>query len=349
MLFIRPSKKSDIDSLLSISARVGSGMTSMPNCAASWEKKLHLSDLAFNNAQAPEQSCYFMVLEDSETGNIAGTTAIYTGLGLSQPFYSYQRSTVTKQSDTLNKTKHSETLTLVEHFKGASEVGSLFLLPEYRQPGVGQMLARSRYLLMADAQHRFSDRVMAELRGWVNEDDQSPLWQALGSKFFDMPFQDAVTIAATQGSDFITELMPKHPIYTDLLPRSAREVLSKPNNSSAPALRMLEKEGFTHQGLIDLFDGGPSVEAQLSSIKTIKDSQIGSVKGVDHLTDSDQDFYVSNANLPNFCLTMTKGRVSDNGTLLLSQETIDQLNIEQAQVRFVPIMRSKKASDQQAA
>lgn len=349
MLFIRPSKKSDIDALLAISQRVGSGMTSMPTCAASWEKKLHSSHTAFNSAQAPEQSCYFMVLEDSETGNIAGTTAIYTGLGLHQPFYSYQRSTITKQSDTLNKTKHSETLTLVEHFKGASEVGSLFLLPEYRKPGVGQMLARSRYLLMADSQQRFSSRVMAELRGWMDEDDKSPLWQALGSKFFDMPFQEAVTIAATQGSDFITELMPKHPIYTELLPKAAREVLSKPNDSSAPALRMLEKEGFTHQGLIDLFDGGPSVEAQLREIQTVKNSQVAPVTSIDNLSNSDQDFYISNASLPNFCLTMAKGRVSENGTLLLNRETIDQLNIEQAQVRYVPIMRSKKATDQRAA
>jgi arginine N-succinyltransferase len=348
MLFIRPSKKSDIDSLLTISARVGSGMTSMPNCAASWEKKLHLSDLAFNNAQAPEQSCYFMVLEDSETGNIAGTTAIYTGLGLSQPFYSYQRSTVTKQSDTLNKTKHSETLTLVEHFKGASEVGSLFLLPEYRKPGVGQMLARSRYLLMADSQHRFSDRVMAELRGWMDEDDKSPLWQALGSKFFDMHFQEAVTIAATQGPDFITELMPKHPIYTELLPKAARAVLSKPNDSSAPALRMLEKEGFAHQGFIDLFDGGPSVEAQLQNIKTVKESQLAQVKGGAVLTNADQDFYVSNADLQNFSLTMAKGRLTDNGTLLLSDETLKTLDLTKAQVRYVPVMSSKKASQQAA-
>ncbi|MEH6446118.1 MAG: arginine N-succinyltransferase [Oceanospirillaceae bacterium] len=345
MLFIRPSKVTDIEALLNIANSVGDGMTSMPSCETSWQRKLQSSAQAFNNATAPEQACYFMVLEDSETGDIAGTTAIYTGLGLQQPFYSYQRSTTAHQSESLNTVKHNETLTLVEHFKGASEVGSLFLLPKYRQPGVGQMLARARYLLMADAQHRFSDRVMAELRGWFNEADESPLWQALGSKFFDMPFQEAVTIAATQGPDFITELMPKHPIYTDLLPQSAKEVLGKPNNSSAPALRMLEKEGFKHKGLIDLFDGGPSVDIKLSEIKTIKDSLKGTFQASSALAAGDQDFYISNGNLADFCLTMAKGRVAENGSLLLANETIDLLALsDSAQVRFVPVMQSKKAN-----
>ncbi|OUS39653.1 hypothetical protein A9R01_00730 ['Osedax' symbiont bacterium Rs2_46_30_T18] len=346
MLFIRPSKLTDLDALLAISNNVGDGMTSMPKCAKSWELKLQSSANAFNPDNSGQQDCYFMVLEDSDSGDIAGTTAIYNGIGTTQPFYSYQRSTITNKSITLNTSKQNETLTLVEHFKGATEVGSLFLLPQYRKPGVGQMLARARYLLMADATERFSDKVMAELRGWFNEAGDSPLWQALGSKFFDMPFQNAVTIAATEGSAFITELMPKHPIYVDLLPQAAREVLSKPNDSSAPALRMLEKEGFRHSGLIDLFDGGPSVDIKLSEIKTIKDSRVSQFQSTDQLKGSDQDFYITNTSLNDFCMTMAKGRISDNGTLLLAQQTIDLLKLDQhsSSVRFVTVMHSKKSS-----
>lgn len=340
MLFIRPSKMSDIDALLDIANNVGNGMTSMPKCVSSWEKKLTSSEHAFNSEHAPQQACYFMVLEDSETGGIAGTTAIYNGLGLAQPFYSYQRSSVISQRHSLKTSKINETLTLVEHFKGATEVGSLFLLPQYRKPGIGQMLARSRYLLMADAQQRFAHKVMAELRGWVNERNESPLWQALGSHFFNMPFQEAVNIVATQGSGFITELMPKHPIYVDLLPSAARETLSKPNSSSAPALRMLEKEGFKHRGLIDLFDGGPSVDIKLGDIKTIKESRVNSVKHSAKLNDTDQFFYISNSRLADFSLLMAKGRVTDAGEIMLNQATVEQLKLQEptSQVRFVPVM-----------
>ncbi|MEM5527655.1 arginine N-succinyltransferase [Gammaproteobacteria bacterium AS21] len=347
MLFIRPSKMSDLDELLAISSSVGDGMTSMPNCKKSWQKKLQLSEQAFTRKTPAAQSCYFMVLVDSTNQKIAGTTAIYTGLGLSQPFYSYQRSTTIQQSNSLKTTKSSETLTLVEHYKGATEVGSLFLLPQYRLPGVGQMLARSRYLLMADAQERFSDTVMAELRGWLDKSGQSPLWQGLGSHFFDMSFQQAVTVAATKGSDFITELMPKHPIYTDLLPLSAKEVLSIANESSAPALRMLEKEGFKHNGYIDLFDGGPSVDAKLSEIKTIKDSQVSKIEVSNDIQQSDETYYISNSSLQNFCLIMAKGKLSAQGSLLIDAAAYDLLKLDSSSNngRFVTLMSSKKRAN----
>jgi len=347
MLFIRPSKMSDLDELLAISSSVGDGMTSMPNCKKSWQKKLQLSEQAFTSQTAPAQSCYFMVLIDSTNQKIAGTTAIYTGLGLNQPFYSYQRSTTSQHSNSLQTVKNSETLTLVEHYKGATEVGSLFLLPQYRLPGVGQMLARARYLLMADAQERFSDTVMAELRGWLDQSGQSPLWQGLGSHFFDMSFQQAVTIAATQGSDFITDLMPKHPIYTDLLPQSAKEVLSTPNDSSAPALRMLEKEGFKHNGYIDLFDGGPSVDAKLTQIKTIKDSQVTKVEISNDIQESDETYYISNSSLQNFCMIMAKGRLSAQGNLLIDKSAYDLLTsgCSTNNARFVTLMSSKKTAN----
>jgi len=350
MLFIRPSKLSDLEALLLLSAQVGGGMTSMPTCEASWRRKLQSSEQAFSDHAAP-QSCYFLVLEDSSNGNIVGTTAIYTGLGLTQPFYSYQRRAITRQSDSL-KTKHcSESLHLVEHFKGATEVGSLFLLPEYRLPGIGQMLARARYLLMSDAKTRFSKQVMAELRGVVNNDNKSPLWDALGSKFFNMEFQAAVNVVATQGSTFITELLPKQPIYVELLPKSARDTLSKPNVQSAPALRMLEKEGFLHSGFIDLFDGGPSVEAQLEDIKTVKESQLVSVIGTEDSSTVDE-YYISNASLADFRLIKAYGRINNKGQLLLDQKAIAQLKLKGAnpKVRIVNVMKSKQQnSGSQAA
>ena len=342
MLYIRPSKISDLDALLTLSAQVGDGMTSMPTCRHSWLDKLHSSAQAFSQRPSTTKNCYFMVLEDSANQRIVGTTAIYTGLGLEQPFYSYQRQRITRKSNSLKTVQQSETLSIVEHFKGATEVGSLFLLPQYRQPGVGQMLARARYLLMADAQSRFSNQVMAELRGVIDDTNKSPLWEALGSKFFDLDFQQAVNVMATQGPAFITELMPKHPIYVELLSKSAKNSLSVPNNSSAPALRMLEKEGFKHHGIIDLFDGGPSVEATLSDIKTIRASKHTDFAHINQLDANDLEFYISNASLENFRLIKAQARVSNSGTLLLDNKSIQLLNLNTATnaVRYVAVMKS---------
>jgi arginine N-succinyltransferase len=69
-------------------------------------------------------------------------------------------------------------LHLVNDFDGASEIAGLFLHPDARTGGMGAMLARSRYLFIAQHRERFGDQVVAELRGWM-EGDTSPFWDAV--------------------------------------------------------------------------------------------------------------------------------------------------------------------------
>jgi arginine N-succinyltransferase len=68
--------------------------------------------------------------------------------------------------------------------------------------------------------------------------------------------------------------MPKHPIYGVLLTQEAQAVMGKVHPQTAPALRLLEQEGFRYQGYIDIFDGGPTVEAPLSDIRSIRESRL---------------------------------------------------------------------------
>jgi arginine N-succinyltransferase len=65
-------------------------------------------------------------------------------------------------------------LTLVTDFDGCSEVGGLFLHPGERAGGLGMLLARSRYLFIKQHRKRFGDRVLAELRGVIDEAGGSP-------------------------------------------------------------------------------------------------------------------------------------------------------------------------------
>ena len=39
------------------------------------------------------------------------------------------------------------------------------------------------------------------------------------------------------------------------------------------AMRMLEREGFSGEGYIDIFDGGPTMSAKTDEIRTIRDAQ----------------------------------------------------------------------------
>ena len=76
-----------------------------------------------------------------------------------------------------------------------------------------------------------------------------------------MTFPEADEFNAVHGTRFIADLMPKTPIYVDLLADSAKAVMGQPHPSGRAALRMLEQEGFTFDRYIDIFDGGPTVTA----------------------------------------------------------------------------------------
>src|SRR5207244_12490791 len=123
-------------------------------------------------------------------------------------------------------------------------VDGLFCRPHLWPFGVVSRLARIRYLFMKLHRARFGDRTRAELRGVMDEVGNSPFWDALAGRFFGMTFPEADEFNAVHGTRFIADLMPKTPIYVDLLAESAKVVMGQPHPSGRAALRMLEHEGF---------------------------------------------------------------------------------------------------------
>ncbi|MCD5794144.1 arginine N-succinyltransferase [Klebsiella pneumoniae] len=69
------------------------------------------------------------------------------------------------------------------------------------------------------------------------------------------------------------ELMPAYPIYISLLPEAARGVIGQVHPNTAPARAILEKEGFSWRGSVDIFDAGPVLEADTDQIRAVRDSQ----------------------------------------------------------------------------
>ena len=139
MLVLRHARLSDLGDLMEISRAVGSGMTSMPANEGAWVEKLTRSVESFGKdvVEGPGGEVYFLVLEDTEKQKAVGTTAVYAGVGLQTPFYSYKLSTLTTASAVLQKTKHTRILSLVNDYTGTTEIGSLYLSPDYRKLGVG--------------------------------------------------------------------------------------------------------------------------------------------------------------------------------------------------------------------
>ena len=100
------------------------------------------------------------------------------------------------------------------------------------------------------------------MRGVSDENGRSPFWEWLEAHFFSMDFPTADYLTGIGNKVFIAELMPKYPIYVNLLSQEAQNVIGKVHKKTEPALRLLQEEGFSCRGYVDIFDGGPTVEAK---------------------------------------------------------------------------------------
>jgi arginine N-succinyltransferase len=279
---IRAARDEDIQHLYEMAKLTGGGFTNLPPEKKTLKAKLERTKAAFANADdAHGEELFVLMLENAETGEVRGTCQIFTSVGNNVPFYSYRRSTETKRSELLNRTFHSEILTLSNDLKGSSEVGGLFLHPGERAGGLGMLLARSRYLFIAAHRARFADKILAELRGVIDEAAGSPFWDGVAGRFFGMGFQEADAFNAVHGYQFIADLMPKHPIYTAMLTESARAVIGLPHPSGRAAMRMLENEGFAFENYIDIFDGGPTMTARTDQVKTIRDAVNAKIRALE--------------------------------------------------------------------
>ncbi|TGX56067.1 arginine N-succinyltransferase [Sphingomonas gei] len=275
---IRAARDEDLQPLYEMAKLTGGGFTNLPPERDALRAKLARSHAAFARVEdGLFDDLFVLVLENVETGEVRGTCQIFTHVGQHWPFYSYRMGTVTKHSQELNRTFRAEILSLVNDLEGSSEVGGLFLHPGERAGGLGMLLARSRYLFIARHRARFAERILAELRGVIDEAGGSPFWDGVAGRFFGMSFQQADEFNASHGNQFIADLMPKHPIYTAMLQESARSVIGLPHPSGRAAMRMLESEGFAFENYVDIFDGGPTMTARTDNVRTIREAKAATV------------------------------------------------------------------------
>ncbi len=270
---IRPSREDDLEHLYEMAKLTGGGFTNLPADRDALRGKLERSAKAFaNTGDELVDETFLLVLENTETGAVRGTCQLMTQVGQQWPFYSYRLNTLTQYSQELDRTVRAEMLNLVTDLGGCSEVGGLFLHPNERAGGLGLLLARSRYLFIAMHRQRFAERVLAELRGIIDDRGGSPFWDGVAGRFFGMTFQEADYFNAINGNQFIADLMPKYPVYVAMLDDDAREVIGLPHPTGRAAMRMLEKEGLRFEGYVDIFDGGPTMLARTDEVVSVADA-----------------------------------------------------------------------------
>ena len=299
---IRPAQDQDLAQLVELAKAAGPGMTNFPPDADLLAKQISWSNESLAKAVAsPGQEYYYFVMEALPERRVVGCCGIFSKAGGELPFYSYKLAKEQLVSPDIGLNKEIQKLYILHDYNDVSEVATLFLDPEYRHHRNGELLSRCRYLFMRGSIERFAEKVIAEMRGVVDSEGNSPFWDSLGSKFFDMSFMEADRLCSMGQKLFIGDLMPRCPLYVPLLPKKAQAVIGKVHRSTAPALRLLKKEGFHFEGYIDIFDAGPAVEARVANVHTVAKSHLARVVEINDPKNLEpQRYMISNCKLKDF-------------------------------------------------
>jgi arginine N-succinyltransferase len=286
MILVRPATLDDLDALHQLAQSAGTGLTTLPDDRELLRKRIAKSVRSMENIpDRPGGESYLLVMEDLAKNRVIGASGIVSKVGGFEPFYAYRVEIQSFDCAPLNVHKKIRVLHLVRDHDGPAEVGSLFLSPDYRKKDHGRFLQLVRFLFVAEHPDAFEPLVVSELRGVIDDSGRSAFWDAVGRHFFEIDFPKADHLSVVN-KKFIADLMPTYPIYVPLLPDKAQTVIGQVHESSKPALKNLEGEGFRFNGMVDIFDAGPCVSCQRDEIRTVRQSRVATVEKIgDEATD----------------------------------------------------------------
>lgn len=210
---------------------------------------------------------HFPFVAQHETGAIAGFIMLRSTDRWARPLHSFRLGTQAHASYDGNSFAMKTTLTLSNDLVDYAQLGTP-LLAAGAPTGTAELLYDGALAHVARFSDRFPAIVVSRLRGYRRPDGGSPFWEGLGKKFVrprNLPRLDAAGVPMRDYG--IAELMPRWPLYLDLLPAALQEVVSLPDASAHEAAALLEQRGFTRSKHIDVIDGGPWMA------KWIRDSQ----------------------------------------------------------------------------
>jgi arginine N-succinyltransferase len=337
---IRPICSKDLKWLIDGTAHIGPGFTSLPNHKKFLADRIDLVEESFKEKNQPEKRVYLFVREDYPSKDRIGISGIQANLGYGEPFYNYQISNIVQTCKELNLRYEHRVLNLVNDFQHATELISFWIHPQFRGKHIGRYLSLIRFLFIAQHRFWFGDECVAEIRGSCDENGIAPFWEGLGRNFYKMEFTKADAYTMLLGKQFISDLNPHEPIYLDLLPQSAREVVGVEHIHATGARKLLEREGFKFHNYIDIFDGGPLLNAETSQIRTVASSRMAKIgKIVPNITEHEKVF-IYNCRVKDARFTRAHIIFDDNHELVVPSLTAKLLDISIGDsVRYAPIVK----------
>ena len=274
MFIIRQAVMEDLPTLLKLAKMVH--FINLPADPDIIGGKIAQSRLSFSGkVRSAHERQFMFCLEDTETGNVVGTSSIIACV--SWPGHPHTYLQVRKRecySNDLQTGQVHMTVQLGTDETGPSEIGGLILGPSYRghKLRLGTMLSLVRFHFIGGNRKWFPQRIIAEMMGPLTPDSRNLLWEYLGRRFINLSFAEADRFCQ-HSKEFITALFPKEEIYVSLLPPEARNLIGKVGKETEPARALLEGIGFKYKNQVDPFDGGPYLDAVIDEIPLVRDTK----------------------------------------------------------------------------
>ena len=280
MYVVRPVEVADIGALEAMAAASTPGVHTLPRTREGIHAFVERSIASFAaHVDIPSEESYLFVLEDLRSREVVGTAAIHASAGSNGTYFAFRNDVIQQVSRDLNISHSVHALTLCSELTAYSQLSGFYLRNRESAGVEAALLSRARLLYAVLAPHRFGDRFFVPLAGRLDAGGQSAFWNALGRKFFKMDFLDAErVIGGARNRTLIVELMPHYPVYVPLLPGDAQAAMGQIHPSGQLAFNLLTQEGFEADEYIDIFDGGPILQAHKGALRSFSGSQVRRVE-----------------------------------------------------------------------
>ena len=273
MFVVRPVETRDIAALEALASTVREHVYTLPRSRDAITAAVERSLASFGTAaELPGDEVYMFVLEAADQ-TLAGCASVVAQAGSNGMFLAFRNDVIQQVSRDLNIRHSVHALTLCSDLTGHSQLSGFFVRNARHAGPEAALLSRARLLFAAGEPQRFADKFFSSLAGVTDPGGNSPFWDALGRKFFQMDFLTAErAIQGARDRTLLVELMPHYPVYVPLLPGAARGVMGQVHVDSVMALQLLTHEGFEPDEFVDIFDAGPILRAHRMALRSFSSS-----------------------------------------------------------------------------
>lgn len=338
MLVMRPVRLADLPNVQQLAADSPVGVTSLPDNTDRLRERILASEASFaGEVRFHGEESYLFVLEDTDSRSLIGCSGIVASAGFSEPFYSFRNETFVHASRELGIHNKVHVLSLCHDLTGHSLLNSFYIKPDLVTGCFAELNSRGRLLFMASHPDRFADVVVTEIVGYSDEGNESPFWNGVGRNFFNISYSEAEELSSRKSRTFLAEVMPHYPLYVPLLSGGAQEAMASVHPRAQTSFDIFMREGFESDRYIDIFDGGPTLQARTTCIRSIAHSSEATVL-VGNTTHATRAFLVTNGEVSNFRAVVADLDWEPGKPARLAPKIADALAVsEGASVRLVAL------------